>query len=85
MGEFKTNEIMMAIPTQDFNALSIRIENLLKTGSSLCSCQVSDIPKEMVVAFNEAGFDKGADYFFGKIDSYQVRIYLNKDETGRIR
>lgn len=85
MGGFKTNEILVAIPIQDFDILNLRIENLLKTGGSLCGCQVSDIPKEMVNAFSKAGFDKGADYFFGKIDSHQVRIYLNKDETGRIR
>ncbi|MDI6794182.1 MAG: DUF169 domain-containing protein [bacterium] len=85
MGGFRPNEILVAIPTQEFNALSGRIENLLKTGGSLCGCQVSDIPKEMVIAFSEAGFEKGADYFFGKVDSHQVRIYLNKDETGRIR
>jgi uncharacterized protein (DUF169 family) len=85
MGGFKTNEIIVAIPIQDFDALSLRIENLLKTGGSLCGCQVSDIPEEMVAAFGEAGFEKGADYFFGKVNSHQVRIYLNKDETGRIR
>jgi len=85
MGGFRTNEIVLAIPCQEFNSLTQRIENLLKTGGSLCGCQVSDIPKEMVSAFRKAGFDKGADYFFGKIDSYQVRIYLNKDETGRLR
>ncbi|MEW5768622.1 MAG: DUF169 domain-containing protein [bacterium] len=85
MGGFKTNEILVAIPVQEFEALNQRIENLLKTGGSLCGCQVSDIPKEMVAAFSEAGFEKGADYFFGKVDSHQVRIYLNKDETGRMR
>lgn len=85
MGGFKTNEIIVALPMGEFEALSLRIENLIKTGGSLCGCQVSDIPKEMIKAFSEAGFDKGADYFFGKIDSHQVRVYLNKDETGRIR
>jgi len=85
MGGFRTNEVVLAIPSKEFDLLTQRIENLLKTSGSLCGCQVSDIPKEMVAAFNDAGFEKGADYFFGKIDSHQVRIYLNKDETGRIR
>lgn len=85
MGGFRTNEIVMAMPIHEFDTLNKRIENLLKTGGALCGCQVSDIPKEMVKAFNEAGFEKGADYFFGKIDGHTVRIYLNKNDTGRIR
>lgn len=85
MGHFKTNEVVVAIPMPEFEALNQRIETLLKTGGSLCGCSVSDIPKEIVKAFKEAGFEKGADYFFGKIDNQQIRIYLNKDEAGRIR
>ncbi|MEK9148816.1 MAG: DUF169 domain-containing protein, partial [Candidatus Desantisbacteria bacterium] len=85
MGGFKKNEILVAIPLPGFEQLNGRIENLTKTGGALCGCQVSDIPKEVVKAFSEAGFEKGADYFFGKIDEQQVRIYLNKDDTGRIR
>lgn len=85
MGGFKVNEVVVAIPMKDFEILNQRIENLQRTGGTLCGCQVSDIPKEIVKAFKEAGFEKGTDYFFGKIDALQIRIYLNKDETGRIR
>lgn len=85
MGGFKTNEMVLAIPKDKFEALAQRIENLLKTGGALCGCQVSDIPKEIITSFGEVGFEKGADYFFGKIDKYQIRIYLNKDETGRMK
>jgi uncharacterized protein (DUF169 family) len=85
MGGFRPNELLLAIPLNEFNALAHRIEDLLKTGGSLCGCQVSDIPPDVVTAFKEAGFDKGADYFFGKIEGLGVRIYLNKDTTGRIR
>lgn len=85
MGGFRTNELLVALPILEFDTLNKRIENLQKSGGSLCGCQVSDIPKETVKAFREAGFEKGADYFFGKIEGLQVRIYLNKDDTGRIR
>lgn len=85
MGGFRTNEIVLALPIADFDALNLRITNLLKTGGSLCGCQVSDIPKEIITAFKEAGFEKGSDYFFGKIRSHSIRIYLNKDDTGRIK
>jgi len=85
LGGFRTNEIMLAIPSQEFTGLNQRIEKLIKTGGSLCGCSVSDIPKEIIKAFKSAGFEKGADYFFGKIENHQVRIYLNKDESGRIR
>ncbi len=85
MGGFRSNEIVMAIPAPEFESLAKKIENLLKSGGALCGCQVSNIPKEIVAAFKEAGFEKGSDYFFGKVDSQQVRIYLNKDTSGRIK
>jgi hypothetical protein len=31
------------------------------------------------------GFEKGTDYFFGKVDGVNVRVYLNKDAHGRIK
>jgi len=85
LGGFRPNEVILGLPTEDFANLNRRIENLLKTGGSLCGCQVSDIPSEMVRGFKEAGLEKGADYFFGKIKGRQVRVYLNKDETGRFK
>jgi hypothetical protein len=34
--------------------------------------------------FSELGFERGIDYFFGRVDSQNVRIYLNKDTNGKI-
>jgi uncharacterized protein (DUF169 family) len=84
-GNFKQNEVILGITKKQFDELVKRIENLLKTGGSLCGCQVSDIPQEIIKSFQAIGFEKAADYFFGKIDNYQVRIYLNKDEKGRFK
>jgi uncharacterized protein (DUF169 family) len=84
-GNFRANEIVFGIPKQEFDELEKRIENLLKTGGSLCGCQVSDISQEIIKSFQSIGFEKGTDYFFGKIEDYQVRIYLNKDEKGRFK
>lgn len=85
LGGFKQNEIILGLPLKEFEDLNRRIENLLKTGGSLCGCQVSDIPSEMVKGFSEIGLEKGADYFFGKIKNRNVRLYLNKDEAGRFK
>lgn len=84
-GNFRENEVAIGIPKWQFDELSKRIENLLKTSGSLCGCQISDIPQEMIKSFKTIGFEKGGDYFFGKIDNQQVRIYLNKDEKGRFK
>lgn len=51
----------------------------------MCGCTISDIPKEIIRSLKSAGFEKGADYFFGKVDDISVRLYLNKDEKGRFR
>jgi uncharacterized protein (DUF169 family) len=84
-GNFKQNEIILGITKSQFDEPVKRIENLLKTGGSLCGCQVSDIPLEIIKSFKTIGFEKAADYFFGKIDNQQVRIYLNKDDKGRFK
>lgn len=84
-GGFRENELLLALPKDCFWELEKRIEGLLKTGGSLCGCRVSDIPNEVTKSFKQIGFEKGADYFFGKIEDKQVRIYLNKDESGRFK
>ena len=84
-GNFKANELVLAIPVEQLKELNARVENLLKTGGALCGCRVSDIPPEIVQSFQKIGWEKGTDYFFGKIDGHNVRIYLNKDEKGRLK
>jgi len=84
-GNFRANELVLAMPIEQLKELNARVENLLKTGGALCGCRVSDIPAEIVQSFQRIGWEKGADYFFGKIDVYNVRIYLNKDEKGRFK
>ncbi|MBI5418287.1 DUF169 domain-containing protein [Candidatus Poribacteria bacterium] len=84
-GGFKSSEIILGLPYKIIENLAQRIEKLIKTGGSLCGCTVSDIPAEIVKNFEKIGFDKGSDFFFGKIDSNAVRIYLNKDIDGRIK
>lgn len=85
MGKFRENEMCIAILKNDFDLLVDNVKKLTKTGGALCGCSVSDIPKEMVRAFKDAGFEKAADYFFGNVLEYSIRLYLNKDETGRIK
>jgi uncharacterized protein (DUF169 family) len=83
--DFKGNEVILGIPYDAMIKISESITKIMKTGGALCGCQVSDIPSEIVQNIRECGLEKGADYFFGKVEDQQVRIYLNKDETGRFK
>lgn len=84
-GDFKGNEVILGMPYDTMKELANRIDKLLKTGGALCGCQVTDIPSEIIHSFREIGLEKGADYFFGKIDGQNIRIYLNKDDSGRFK
>ncbi|MCD6324765.1 DUF169 domain-containing protein [Candidatus Bathyarchaeota archaeon] len=45
---------------------------------------LSDIPAGVTEEFEKIGFSKGTDYFFGKFNGRNVRVYLNRDANGRI-
>lgn len=84
-GGFKPGDVILSLPVKLAEELSERIEKLMKTGGALCGCRVSDIPPEIVKNFEKIGFEKGSDFFFGKIEGNNVRVYLNKDVDGRFK
>lgn len=83
--DFKDSEIIFGAPPETFKRLAEKIEALSKTCGALCGCKTSDIPPRIVQNFKKLGFEKGIDYFFGKVNERSVRIYLNKDASGRIK
>lgn len=84
-GGYRENELVVGIPAAEARKLEEKVEQMVSVGGALCGCLVSDIPKEIIRNFQEIGFEKGADYFFGKIGDHSVRIYLNKDASGRFK
>jgi uncharacterized protein (DUF169 family) len=84
-GGFRANELIAGLYIKEINRLEERIEELLKTGGAMCGCRVSDIPEDIINSFKEIGFERGIDYFFGKIKEKEVRVYLNKDDQGRLK
>jgi len=82
--DFRDNEVILGAPPQTFQELAERIEALSKTCGALCGCRTSDIPPRIVSSFQKIGFEKGIDYFFGRINGRNVRIYLNKDFNGKL-
>jgi uncharacterized protein (DUF169 family) len=84
-GDYKDSELVLGAPVKTFAEIAEKIQNLSKTCSALCGCRTSDISPHIVKAFEKLGFEKGTDYFFGKVDDQKVRIYLNKDFKGRIK
>lgn len=83
-GGYKDHDLIFGSPLETFKKLSAKVEELSKTCGALCGCRTSDIPQTIIKSFEKLGFEKGADYFFGRLDGKSVRIYLNKDTSGRI-
>ncbi len=82
--DFRDNEVIFGAPPSKLKELAEKIEILSKTCGALCGCKTSDIPPRIIKSFQNAGFEKSTDYFFGKIDGKNVRIYLNKDFNGKL-
>ncbi|MEE8168216.1 MAG: DUF169 domain-containing protein [Candidatus Hydrothermarchaeales archaeon] len=84
-GDFKESELIFGAPPEVYDKMAERITALSKTCRALCGCRTSDISPRIVNTFKKLGFEKGTDYFFSKVDGYNVRIYLNKDLQGRFK
>jgi uncharacterized protein (DUF169 family) len=84
-GDFKESELIFGAPLSEYEKLAEKIEALDRSCGALCGCRTSDISPRIVNTFKKLGFEKGIDYFFGKIDEQNVRIYLNKDLQGRFK
>lgn len=84
-GGYKDSELILGAPPETFEKLAEKIRSLSKTCAALCGCRTSDISPQIVETLKGLGFEKGTDYFFGKVNRQNVRIYLNKDFSGRIK
>lgn len=82
---YKDSEVILTMPYEEATKLAEKIEAKTRHGGALCGCLVSDIPPHIQAAFKDHGFEKGSDYFFGKVGGTNVRVYLDKDETGRFK
>jgi len=83
--DFRDDEFIFGAPPKIYFQAYEIVDMLRRIGGSLCGCQTSDIPESIIREFEEIGFSKGTDYFFGKINGYSVRVYLNKDLQGRLK
>lgn len=84
-GDYKESELIFGAPPESYDKLAEKIEALSKSCGALCGCRTSDISPRIINTFKKLGFEKGIDYFFGKVDGHGVRIYLNKDLQGRFK
>ncbi|RMF90084.1 MAG: hypothetical protein D6733_04835 [Methanobacteriota archaeon] len=82
--DFRDNEVILGAPPETIRELAEKIEVLSKTCGALCGCKTSDIPPRILRSFQKIGFEKSTDYFFGRVDGRNVRIYLNKDFNGKL-
>jgi len=83
--DFRDNELIFGAPPKIYVYVAEVMERAIKTGEALCGCRTSDIPAEIIETFGKVGLSRGTDYFFGKIDGDNVRIYLNKDLKGMLK
>ncbi|NOZ82256.1 MAG: DUF169 domain-containing protein, partial [Euryarchaeota archaeon] len=84
LGGYRDSELIVAAPPEVFAEIAEKVKALQKTCGALCGCRTSELPEQVITAMTEAGFEKGIDYFFGRVNSMNVRLYMNKDSSGRI-
>lgn len=84
-GGYIDSEVVVGVPPYLVDKLEEKVAKMNKCGGALCGCLVSDMPREVTANFKEIGFEKSTDYFMGKIGSWSVRIYLNKDDSGALK
>ena len=83
--EYRDNELIFGAPLETYLQLVEKIDTIMKASGALCGCLVSDLSAEVINEFKKIGFSKGTDYFFGRVDGWDVRVYLNKDFQGRYK
>ncbi len=83
--DFRDDEIIFGAPVEVYIQAAETIERITKIGGALCGCRTSDIPFDIINEFEKIGFSKGTDYFFGKFNGHNIRLYLNKDLNGRMK
>jgi len=82
--DFRDNEVIFGAPVQVYVEAAETIERITKMGGALCGCRMSDLPTEIADEFEKIGFSRGIDYFFGKVNGRNIRVYLNRDLDGRL-
>jgi uncharacterized protein (DUF169 family) len=83
-GDFKDSEMVVALPMEAARELAEKIQDIEKGCTAMCGCLTSDIPPSIIQSFKEAGLEKSTDFFFGKVEGRDVKVYLGKDPSGRI-
>ena len=84
---YADSEVIFGALPETYEELEVRavaLEKSCGTGSALCGCQVTDISPRIISTFKKLDFEKGTDYFFGKVNDKNVRVYLNKDFQGKM-
>lgn len=82
---YKDIELLFGSPPSAYVEAAETMKHMVQLGGSLCGCRTSDLPDTVRFSFERVGFSKGIDYFFGRIEGYDLRVYLNKDFQGDFR
>ncbi|WP_309491943.1 DUF169 domain-containing protein [Candidatus Hecatella orcuttiae] len=85
LADFREDEVIFGAPPEVYVQAAEAISEVMKSGGPLCGCRASDLPKDLVQELEKIGLSKGTDYFLGKFDGTNVRVYLNKDLRGRFK
>jgi len=82
--DYRDDEAIFGAPLEVYIQASEIVKKLDEMGGALCGCRTSDIPAGITDEFEKIGFSKGTDYFFGRFNGRNVRVYLNKDAKGKM-
>ncbi|MFQ5888259.1 MAG: DUF169 domain-containing protein, partial [Candidatus Hydrothermarchaeales archaeon] len=74
---YADGEVIFGALPETFKVLeerAVALDKACGTGGALCGCQVTDISPRIITTFKKLDFEKGTDYFFGKVNGKNVRV-----------
>jgi len=83
--DYRDNETIFGAPIDVYIRVSEMVKKLDEIGGSMCGCRTSNMPSGVIEEFEKIGFSKGTDYFFGRLNGLNVKVYINKDARGIIK
>ncbi|MBE8540642.1 DUF169 domain-containing protein [Geoglobus acetivorans] len=82
IGNYRREEVVIGFPKDVF----VRIETAIRKQEvkALCGCLMDDLPKDLIERFEQMGFDKSTDHFFGFVSGKSVKLYIFKGEKNTL-
>lgn len=81
-GKYRRDEVVIGFPKSIFDRIELAIRK--QEIKALCGCLMDDLPKDLIKKFEDMGFEKATDHFFGFFNGKNVKLYIFKGETNTV-